>query len=382
MNTMWIIIISGMILGAVFSVFFLWSRFCRFRIVKRLSGGRRWAVIIIGFVPVAILGFFAYLNLVNTVVIIVYLCVYWIVAEGLAAIVRTVRGKRNGQGEDDSKDQSAEGPYWTGIIVLCFAICYFSVGWYLAHHVRQTDYTVRTEKNLGTDSLKIAFFADSHIGALFDGKGFARRMEAIRSASPDILLIPGDFVDDATTKEDMIASCQALAGFDCPYGKYFVYGNHDTGNYGFRHFTVSDLVNELEKAGVVILEDEALLINDSFYLIGRKDRTVVDRMPLEDIMSKLDRSKYMIVMDHQPNDYQAEAKAGPDLVLSGHTHGGQMIEMKLVSELIKANDRTYGMEQRDNTVFLVTSGIADWAIKFKTGTESEYCIVNVVQEDH
>lgn len=54
------------------------------------------------------------------------------------------------------------------------------------------------------------------------------------------------------------------------------------------------------------------------------------------------------------------------------------IEMKLASLLMGANDRTYGTEKRESTDFIVTSGIADWAIKFKTGTKSEYCIVNIM----
>ena len=75
-----------------------------------------------------------------------------------------------------------------------------------------------------------------------------------------------------------------------------------------------------------------------------------------------------------PDSPGASPEAAPD---SAHTHGGQMLEMMIASELMKANDRTYGIEKRNNTSFIVTSGIADWAIKFKTGTFSEYCIINV-----
>ena len=67
-------------------------------------------------------------------------------------------------------------------------------------------------------------------------------------------------------------------------------------------------------------------------------------------------------------------------MLSGHTHGGQMLEINMVGALIGANDRTYGLETRDKTDFIVTSGISDWRIKFKTGTSSEYCIIEVVQK--
>ena len=89
-----------------------------------------------------------------------------------------------------------------------------------------------------------------------------------------------------------------------------------------------------------------------------------------------DPEKYIIVLDHQPNSYDEEAAAGPDLVLCGHTHGGQMLEMKLAAFFMKANDSTYGLETRGNTNFIVTSGIGDWEIDFKTGTKAEFCIID------
>lgn len=72
---------------------------------------------------------------------------------------------------------------------------------------------------------------------------------------------------------------------------------------------------------------------------------------------------------------QAEAKV--DLVLCGHTHGGQLFPFNQVGKWIKANDLVYGHEKRDETNFIVTSGISDWAIKFKTGTKSEYVMIDI-----
>ena len=94
----------------------------------------------------------------------------------------------------------------------------------------------------------------------------------------------------------------------------------------------------------------------------------------------LDPSRYMIVIDHQPNDYDAEAAAGADLVLSGHTHGGQLIPITKVGEWIGANDATYGYERRGDTDFIVTSGISAWSILFKTGCKSEYVIIDILPE--
>ena len=92
----------------------------------------------------------------------------------------------------------------------------------------------------------------------------------------------------------------------------------------------------------------------------------------------LDKEKFIIVLDHQPSDYDAQAAAGVDLVLSGHTHGGQLIPITYVGEWIGVNCRTYGREKRENTEFIVSSGISDWAILFKTGCKSEYVVIDVV----
>ena len=94
-------------------------------------------------------------------------------------------------------------------------------------------------------------------------------------------------------------------------------------------------------------------------------------------MENLDPSCYNILLDHQPHDFNNEAEAGFDLVLCGHTHGGQMFPVGITGELSGANDKTYGLEQRKDTVFIVNSGISDWAFKFKTATRSEFGVIDI-----
>ena len=72
-----------------------------------------------------------------------------------------------------------------------------------------------------------------------------------------------------------------------------------------------------------------------------------------------------------------EAASAADLVVSGHTHGGQLFPATYVGEWFGINDRTYGHENRNGTDFIVTSGISDWEIQFKTGTKSEYVMIDV-----
>ena len=95
------------------------------------------------------------------------------------------------------------------------------------------------------------------------------------------------------------------------------------------------------------------------------------------LVKNLDKNKYMIVLDHQPTDYANQANAGVDLVLSGHTHGGQLFPFNQVGKWIGANNWIYGHKKEKDTDFIVTSGISSWAIKFKTGTKSEYAVINI-----
>ena len=91
----------------------------------------------------------------------------------------------------------------------------------------------------------------------------------------------------------------------------------------------------------------------------------------------LDVNKYKIVIDHQPTDYTNEANSNVDLVVYGHTYGGQLIPLNIINTYVSENDFVYGYKKIKNTNFIVTSGISDWEIKFKTGCISEYVIIDV-----
>ena len=101
---------------------------------------------------------------------------------------------------------------------------------------------------------------------------------------------------------------------------------------------------------------------------------------MKQLTEALDKNKFSVVLDHQPNDYANQADSRVDLVLSGHTHGGQLFPLNRVGEWIGANDKVYGYERRYLTDFIVTSGISDWTIKFKTGTKSEIVVIDVKQD--
>ena len=269
--------------------------------------------------------------------------------------------------------------HWQGWLAIFASIIYLVSGYYLCVSVVEKDYDLTTTKNI--EPVKVAMIADSHIGTTFDGDGFAEHLKTIESQNPDILLIAGDFVDDGTKKADMEKACQALGEIKLKYGVWYSYGNHDEGYFNHRDFTADDLEKSLLANGIHILADECEIIDDNFYLVGRLDKNVDGdiRKSMDDLLQDIPEDKYIIVMDHEPNDYDAEANSKADLVVSGHTHGGQMIPIRHIGVLVGANDFTYGYKRINDTDFIVTSGISDWALKFKTGCRSEYVIINIEQ---
>ena len=306
---------------------------------------------------------------INAMVCLIYAAMIWFASD-------LVFGLTNKLGFTAFKPQQI------GYLALALTLVALLVGWHLAHHVYVTKYHLQTSKTV--PSLRIVMFGDAHIGSTFDGDGFAKHLRVIESYQPDLVLIAGDYVDDSTTKEEMVRATRHLGRLKTKYGIYFVFGNHDRGYYGSarRGFSAQDLVQELTKQGVHVLLDQSVLIDNSFYVIGRHDYSIVQerrgaRKPMQELIKDLDQNRYMIVLDHQPADFVNQAKAEVDLVLCGHTHGGQLFPFNRVGKWLKVNDLVYGHEKRHKTDFIVTSGISDWAIKFKTGTRSEFVVIDI-----
>ncbi len=366
---MWLIILGLVLVAAIGGAIYLTFAVAKFGAVKKLSQDKKWLKLLISFgmIAVCFASITIAMSLVNAVIVLLHFIIFFLLFGLLVRISVKIAKKK-------------PKINLHGWLALTTTIVYLCVAYFLCNNIWQTDYAITTDKQVGT--LKVAMFADSHICNTFDGDGFKERLDEIIKQSPDILLIPGDFVDDDTDRESMIKACEALGKTDFKYGVWFAYGNHDKGYYGSEHrgFSAQELEDEMKKNNVHILQDEYELIDDRFYIVGRKDKSDKNRKDAVELTEKLDTSKYIIVMDHQPADYSREAESNADLVVSGHTHGGQFFPVTHVGEWFNINDRTYGYEKRNNTEFIVTSGISCWAIRFKTGTKSEFVMIDINQQ--
>ena len=361
----WLILFLVLLIIAIGGIIYLFRGFHRFSFIKKLAERHRllsWLLCLLPFGGIACFGF---INSFTVIVVIIHLMMFWIAADITGAIVRKLLGKERRRNIE-------------GACAILFTAVWLGIGWYNAHNVVRTDYTVHTEKPLPDGSLRIVGIADSHLGITLSGEDFAKEMVRVQSEAPDIVMIAGDFVDDDSCRADMIRACRALGELKTEYGVYFIFGNHDKGYYeSSRDFSEDDLRDELEKNGVVVLEDETVDIQDFMTIIGRQDKREEERLGIRELTEKSDSTKFSLVLDHQPNDYENEAASGADLVFSGHTHGGHVWPAGPIGVLLGANDKVYGTETRGTTQFIVTSGISGWAIPFKTCTVSEYVVIDV-----
>lgn len=360
----WLFIMAAVFAAALLGFAYLTACVGRFAWVRRLSGGSKWrrrgislAILAAAFALLTLaLSFF------NAVVVFLHAVLFFLLCGLGARLVRRVRGK-------------ASPVYWQGRLALGFCAVYLTAGFVLCSHVWQTDYRLQTDKPVGT--LKIALIADSHLGTTFDGEGFARHLARIEDREPDLLVIAGDFVDDSSTKADLLRACEALGQTRFPYGVWYVYGNHDKGYYNSRDFSAAELEAALRQNGVHVLADSWESVGGRLVVAGRLDASMGPRLEAEALLADADPAQYLILLDHQPSDYEGEARSPADLVLSGHTHGGQLIPINNFGLWFGMVDREYGLERRNGTDFIVTSGISDWELLFKTGTRSEYVIITV-----
>ncbi|MEH7525590.1 metallophosphoesterase, partial [Bacillus sp. JJ1503] len=260
---------------------------------------------------------------------------------------------------------------WAGRVILVLTISFLIYGTYNAYNPLVRSFSIQIEQGTSSlDSLTIAMAADTHFG-LLSGKDHAKRLvKEINGMEPDIILLPGDLIDDDIQPFVDQGIDEVLSELHAPYGVYATLGNHDRHNG-----TMKELIDTIERSGINVLYDEAVTIKDQLTLIGRKDRRDPDRLELNQIMKGVDLSKPVILLDHQPYDLDIAQKAGIDLMLSGHTHHGQVFPGNLITDSIYEN--AWGHLKKGSMQSIVTEGFGFWGPPIRIGTRSEIVRIQV-----
>jgi len=367
-SPMWVgIFIVGSI-AFISGIIFLMNRTDKFLFLDKLSFGkkhfRRFLPLIL--LLVLMLTLYLLFGYMNAIVIMITLTVIWAIVELVIWLLKKA-----------NLYHPRKNYNYAACLTILLSVVYLSYGWFLAHNVVSTEYTVTTVKDI--EPLRVVFFSDTHVGATFKGNGFSKVVDKIQACNPDVVLITGDYVDGSSSYEDLVEATAALGNLDTNYGVYYVYGNHDRNFFLLnKEYSEEMFVSELEKNNVKILQDELVVLSGNISLIGREDADDKNRLSISELVNMADTDSFLIDMNHQPNDYDAEEASGVDLVLSGHTHGGQLLPIRQVGKWIGATDKIYGLEKRSDTTFIVSSGVSDWGLGFKTGCKAEFVVVDIL----
>ncbi len=237
--------------------------------------------------------------------------------------------------------------------------------------IKTLDMTVNKTVN-NHKQLNIVLLSDLHLGTIIGPNKLTRIVNKINALNPDIVLFAGDVVDENIKPVIKKNMGKLLENIVSKYGTYAITGNHEfIGGVG-------PAVEYLEQHKVKYLRDTAMLIDSSFWLVGRNDKdmprfTGKNRKGLDSIMAQVDKSYPVILMDHQPFHLEEAARNGVDIQFSGHTHNGQMFPFNYITQAIYHPD--WGYRQIDNTQYYVSCGVGTWGPPVRIGNHPE--IVNI-----
>lgn len=260
-----------------------------------------------------------------------------------------------------------------------------------ARIIRTTRYEISVDKPSNLKQLNIVLIADLHMGYNIGCSQIRQTVEKINACNPDLVVMAGDIFDnDYDALENPDELIEILSGIKSKYGVYACYGNHDIKEKVLAGFTFKDPDDKpesdtrmdefLEKAGITLLRDEYVLIDDSFYLYGRPDakrpgRGITQRKTAEELVSGLDLSKPIIVLDHEPRELGELSEAGVDIDLCGHTHDGQLFPLNIINSFIWEN--SCGYLKKGDMSNIVTSGVGLYGPFMRVGTIPEICSIKV-----
>lgn len=278
-----------------------------------------------------------------------------------------------------------------GSVVVACAVATCLYGIFNARNIKVNEYSVTVNKSCGSDKhLKAVLVADLHMGYAIGVDHITNMVEKINEQDADIVIIAGDIFDNSYDGMDDPEGIKAqLKSIKSKYGVYAVYGNHDidekilmgfTFDWGGKQLNSEKMTNFIKECDIKLINDESVLINDEFYLVGRRDTDKPGtedgtRAEISELTKDLDKTKPIFVLSHEPDELQKTADAGADIDFSGHTHDGQLFPGNLTIGLFWENP--CGMIKKDNMYSIVTSGVGVYGTFMRVGTDAEICSVDI-----
>jgi len=224
------------------------------------------------------------------------------------------------------------------------------------------------------ESYSIVQLSDVHIGGLIDQKFIRDIVKRVNILNPDVVVITGDLVDIALDYAKPALS--ELKNLKTKYGTYFIVGNHE-----YLH-GIDDIIAEVNAQGIKTLENENTYIGEKgkgFNLAGVYDyagyRMQHHEPDLDLALQDKQDDSPTVLLAHQPL-FIEEVTQKIDLVLSGHTHGGQLYPFRVLVKMVQPY--IAGLYQHnDDTQIYVNKGTGFWGPPMRLGASSEITYITI-----
>ncbi len=219
-----------------------------------------------------------------------------------------------------------------------------------------------------TKKLHVVHLSDIHVGTVHQEKFLERVVELTNKLSPDLVLISGDLFDGSVPIDEQILS--PLDSLSAP--SYFSHGNHE-------EYEGLPYVRETVKNLKLQLLENQMVIHEGIQLIGVNDRQSLPRaITLDSILSNLavDTNLPSILMYHTPVEWESARKHGIDIMLSGHTHNGQVYPFNLLVRIFFRY--VNGLYLEEGKYLHVTPGTGTWGPPMRLGSKNQVTLLKLV----
>ncbi|MBI5195518.1 MAG: metallophosphoesterase [Nitrospirae bacterium] len=264
-------------------------------------------------------------------------------------------------------------------ITVFFTITLTVYGYFEAQNLQVEKLTVKTSKlPPGVGKLTIAQISDVHLGIIVRENILDKVLKIIIDAKPDLIVSTGDLVDGEVSHITYLTG--RLKTVNSRLGKFAVTGNHEF--YG----GIENTVKFMQDSGFTVLRGEGVNIQNLINIAGIDDSAVKDFEPAENvpkksvrkIISGLPRNTFTILLNHRP-EIDGAALGVFDLMLSGHTHKGQIFPIHIIPNLMYPIDSGYAKLPKGSSMYVSRgAGTAGPPVRFLA--PPEVTIIEIVPE--
>lgn len=228
-------------------------------------------------------------------------------------------------------------------------------------------------------ALKVIQLSDIHIGELVGASRAKEIVQLVNKENPDIIVLTGDIVDTQSKNvKDVIFE---LRNFKATYGTYYILGNHE-----YMH-DIDNIIEKLKDLGfkvlinqnTLILKDDTPLINIAGVADFMGERVGYLQPDIAKTLEGIDSNVPTILLSHQPKIIERIGDNLVELVLAGHTHGGQIFPFNFA--VLLQQPYVKGLHEIQKNRFLyINQGTGLWGPPMRVGTHSEITVVELIPD--